>query len=645
MNNAKVVMLVVLLLLVGVTVGVAMPNWVEEVVRQASGLAAPEDATAIVLYDVRDVEVSDSGKAKTKAQSAYKILTRGGQEFAGLSQAIYPFLKVKDLECWVVKPDGTSKKMDKDQVMTVGIQESAGYYDDSHVLIARPPDVEPGDIVAFEMELEEKGWTSFHQSFVFQVQQPVRFARFSLTVPEGWELFYGTWRIEGIDFAHEGNRHVWTAYDLEYQPEEPLAPSWYYLSRRIAVSCFDPEEREATNFADWEAVAGWCSDVYAAPSVADDTVIGKAAEMLGDAPTFEDKIRTVADFNQNEIRYVAIEIGKNRWLPRPAHTTLFNRFGDCKDKTVLMRAMLESIGIESVPVLCNPLYPVDPRVPTPFQFNHCIIAVPVEGQNLSEEFEDAVVGGWLFFDPTDQSIQVGQLPWALQGDRVLLATEADSVLLELPYPDPGHYRRIYSAKSQLNEDGSFAADVTVTDFHGAAALRRYRRRVTSEKEQIANWVSRLSKAVPYVEINDYQAGEDRDSVWVSFSIVGKHYVQETGGLSLLRPDLFHATSPPALTGQERSFPVWFGPPIEIVSKVRWELPQGWMADADTSAMRHECEPASIACDIAIDGNLLSIVTVYRRDGRVIWPDAYESARNFSRNLSQVRGQVAMIQKQ
>jgi hypothetical protein len=306
--------------------------------------------------------------------------------------------------------------------------------------------------------------------------------------------------------------------------------------------------------------------------------------------------------------------------------------------------MLGSVGVESIPVLCNPRYPVDPRVPTPFQFNHCIIAVPVEGHELSDEFKDAVVGDWLFFDPTDQITQVGQLPWTLQGDRVLVATEADSVLLELPYPAPEHYRRIYSARAQLNEDGSFTADIKVTDFHGSAAFRRYKRRVTSEKEQIADWAGRLSKAIPYVEINDYQTGEDRDSVWVSFSIVGKHYLQETGGLSLLRPDLFHAPSPPALTARERSFPVWFGPPIEIVSKVRWELPQGWMADADTSAIRHECKPASVSCDVTSGGNVLSITTVYRRDGRLVWPEAYESARSFSRNLSQVRGQVAMIQK-
>ena len=285
--------LTAVLLLVGVGSGIAMPDWVEEVVREAAGVTAPEDATAIVLHEVRDVEISDSGKAKTTVRSAYKILTRGGQEFATLSQVIYPFLKVKDLDGWVIKPDGTSKKMDEDESMTVGLQESAGYYDDSHMLIARPANVEPGDIVAFEMKLEEKGWTSFHQSFVFQVQQPVRFARFSLAVPEGWELFYGTWRTDRIGFTRQDDRYVWTAYDLEYQPEEPLAPSWYYLSRRIAVACFDPEEREATNFADWAAVGKWCSDVYAEPSAADDAVAGKAREMLHSAVSFEDKMRTI----------------------------------------------------------------------------------------------------------------------------------------------------------------------------------------------------------------------------------------------------------------------------------------------------------------------------------------------------------------
>jgi transglutaminase-like putative cysteine protease len=622
----------------------AMPAWLENAVRDAAAVSVPGEATAVTLYRVADIEISDGGKATTRMQSAVKILTRDGLEFATLTQPLYPFLKAKDLRGWVIKPDGSERKVEKSEIVTVGGQGSAGYYDDSQVLIARPSNVAPGDIVAFEMELEEKGWTSFIQSFAFQIQQPVKFTRFSVEVPESWDVAYGTWRAEDIGFEHEGRRYIWTAYDLEYQPEEPLAPSWYYLSRRLFFSCFDPGEPGGTFFADWPSVARWCADVYEEPSAGGAEVTAKALELVGSTTNTDARIKAIAEFMQKEIRYVAVEIGKQRWQPRPAATTLFNRYGDCKDKSVLMVSMLETAGLKAVPVLCNPAYPVDPRVPTPFQFNHCIVGIRVKDLDLPAEFQDAVVGDWLIFDPTDESTRIGQLPPGLQGDRALLAIESDSVLVALPYPDPEDFRRVYRGTLELGADGSFSGLVTITDFGGLAGTSGYMRSVTSEKEQTDGWVGAMSKTVPSVRIDAYETGQAGDSAWVSFAVKGDHYLQETGGLSLLRADVFHGSSPPRLTAHQRKFPVWFGSPREIVSDVDWIFPPGWVAEADTVQVEHECASASVSSRMTLKGNGIRTVTAYRQDGRLIPPEDYESARRFDHDLSQVRGRIVMVNK-
>jgi transglutaminase-like putative cysteine protease len=645
MNHSRTLTVGWAFILVAAATCFSMPGWLEDAVDESAGISVPVEATAITLRKVADVEISSGGRARTRLKYAIKILTSDGMEFATLSQPVYPFLKSKHLKGWVVRPDGSSRELDKANILTVGGQGSAGYYDDSHILIARASHVEPGDIVAFEMELEEKGWTSFLQSFTFQIQQPVRLARFSVEVPRGWDVSYGTWRAGSIGFQHQDERYVWTATDLEYQPEEPLAPSWYYLSRRIGFACFDPEEEGTTFFADWPSVAQWCSDVYTEPSSVTPDVRQQALDIVSGEATFEDKVAAISDFIQKEIRYVAVEIGKHRWQPRPAATTLFNRYGDCKDKTVLTVSMLDAVGIEAVPVLCNPVYPVDLRVPTPFQFNHCIVAISLPGEEVSSEFENAVVGDWLIFDPTDQTTGIGQVPSSLQGDRVLLGAVADSVMVGIPYPDPKDFIRIYDGEMELGRDGSFTGRVTITDFGGLAALSGYQRRITSEKDQIDHWVGTISKTVPSVEIGDYQAGEGGDSAWVSFTVRGNHYIQDTGGLSLLRPDIFHPPSPPVLTSHERRFPVWFGPPREVVSRVDWTLPQGWTAEVDTGLIDHQCGSARVSSRMSLSVQGLSIITTYGQDGHLIMPEDYESARRFNHDLSQVRGQIAMIHKQ
>jgi transglutaminase-like putative cysteine protease len=468
-------------------------------------------------------------------------------------------------------------------------------------------------------------------------------------VPRGWKVISGTWRAEAVEYEQQENRHIWTARGLAHQPTEPLAPSWHYLSRRLSLSCHDPDyevdrAEDDVQCAGWKDVADWLSRVYREPCNPTEEIRAQVKDIVDPGMKTEEKIEAIAEFCQDDIRYVAIEVGKNRWLPRPADATLLNRYGDCKDKSVLMIAMLEASGIPAVPVLCNSHYPVDPRVPSPFVFNHVIVAVPVEDQGISEHHEDAVVGDWLFFDPTDPTITLGQLPWTLQGKTVLVGADADSVLLELPYPEPEDFRRVLSARAKLMEDGSFTAQVRVTDFGGSAAYSKYSINTTPEKDRIKTWKRTLSGTVPAVEVEGYSAGTADDSTWATFAIEAGHYTQDAGKMIFLRPNFFQESDKPLLTARERKFPVWFGPPREILVDVVWELPEGWVPEIETPEVHHECEAASIAYEASSEGASLRTRTLYRQNGRLIKPGDYESARSFTSSLNQVNGQVVMIQQ-
>lgn len=643
------------------------PDWVKEVASQGAGIIAPDEATAVVLLQTTEIKISKGGKAEAETRAAFKILTRAGMDQAMFSHPVYPFLKVDKLKCWVVKPRGRVHELEKDDIVSIGYLESAGYYDDSQVMHARPPYVEPGDVVAYEIKTREDGWTSFYQSFIFQVQQPVRFTQFSLEVPRGWEVICGTWRADNVEFEQDENRYVWTARGLDYQPEEPLAPSWYFLSRRLAVTCYDPEYVRSgksleAQFADWNAVSEWVADVYREPSLISEEIRSETAKILSGLAGFEDKLKAVAAFCQNDVRYVAIEIGKNRWEPRPASKTLFNRYGDCKDKSVLMVGMLEAAGIRAVPVLCNSHYPVDPRVPNPFVFNHCIVGIPVKDAGVTRAMENAVVDGWLFFDPTDPATGIGHIPWPLQGNRVLLGgdadpvllggvadsvplgAEADSALIKLPYPEPDEFRRVFRARARLRPDGTFSADVQVTSFGGAAAYMKYFASIRAEKDMVERWKGSLSETVPSVAISDFSTGAAGDSAWTSFKLESGHYIQDAGTLVFLRPDIFQETGLPVLTADERHFPVWLGSPRETVTDVTWTLPEGWSAEIEVPEAAHECEAASISSRTTADVSSLRVTNVYRRNGLLIWPEDYESARTFTRELNQINGQVVMIQR-
>ena len=55
----------------------------------------------------------------------------------------------------------------------------------------------------------------------------------------------------------------------------------------------------------------------------------------------------------SEIRYVAAFLGDGRVVPRDAETVLAEGWGDCKDHSALLQALLAAKGIEAQPALIS----------------------------------------------------------------------------------------------------------------------------------------------------------------------------------------------------------------------------------------------------------------------------------------------------
>ena len=56
-------------------------------------------------------------------------------------------------------------------------------------------------------------------------------------------------------------------------------------------------------------------------------------------------------FVQNKIRYVSLSFGSNAYHPHHPDEVLQNRYGDCKDKSLLLLSLLRAAGIQAWPAL------------------------------------------------------------------------------------------------------------------------------------------------------------------------------------------------------------------------------------------------------------------------------------------------------
>lgn len=135
-----------------------------------------------------------------------------------------------------------------------------------------------------------------------------------------------------------------------------------------------------------------------------------------------EKVSKLVRLIQGQVVYKALEFGSRGRIPEHASTTWKNRYGDCKDQTVLLHQLLAAVGIESHPLLISTSQDLVREMPSMDQFNHMILYVP----KLEKPFVDPV--------DTNFDINYGP-PSGLGGRSGLLVKATDSEILELPgYP-------------------------------------------------------------------------------------------------------------------------------------------------------------------------------------------------------------------
>ncbi|MCL6270404.1 DUF3857 domain-containing protein [Sansalvadorimonas sp. 2012CJ34-2] len=139
---------------------------------------------------------------------------------------------------------------------------------------------------------------------------------------------------------------------------------------------------EVSEYKSWAEVVEWAMALYQ-----DKYQGGKAFQKLVEkldqqSAGDQKKYASLAlNYVQEEIRYLGLEFGENSHRPSTPDEVLQNRYGDCKDKSVLLTALMRAKGIKAWPALVSS----DERggianmLPSPGAFNHVITLIDLDG--------------------------------------------------------------------------------------------------------------------------------------------------------------------------------------------------------------------------------------------------------------------------
>ena len=380
------------------------PSWVQRIEVPETfevPLGQVSGGSYYLLAD-RQLRYAGSG-AENFAHFAVKALDASGVEsLANLEIVFDPtYERLTIHKVAVLRAGKWLDKLETASVRTLQREQDLEYrlFDGAVTVSIVLDDVRVGDIVAHAFTVTGSNPVFGDARFGrmdLQWSSPVHRQYARLVVPDGTRV-----RIEPEASAVQAaitERGGLREYVVDRTGVAPLvvesgAPAWY-----------DPYPRLSwTSYPDWGAVSRWAEPLYRAAKRPDSSLVGEIERIRREAQGQPDQLLEALRFVQREVRYLGVEIGEGSHAPSDPALVLQRRFGDCKDKALLLVTMLRALGIDAWPALVSTRRDaLDASLPSPFAFDHVIVHARLGDQRY-----------WL--DPTRQE-QLADLARLFQPD-------------------------------------------------------------------------------------------------------------------------------------------------------------------------------------------------------------------------------------
>lgn len=434
------------------------PESVEGLLNQAPKRSDYPDSDGVVMLDEGLITVDEKGDKEVVITQRIKVFNKEGRQRYG--EVTIPYIadsgQPKLNYVRTITPEGEVIEPDKEDIKDITparLQQYPMYSDVKNKVISMPG-LTNGAIIDYSYTLTPKSYflkDEFSSSWLFRSELPVEVSHFKVTVPREMGV---QWTDFESDFPPEvkedGKNEVftWKRTDLEKIEEEPAMPPISQISGSVMVTSIDSWEDYAREF--WGMAKTQIKP--------DDAIRKKVEELTKGLEAKEDKVKAVYNYVATKVRYVALEFGRGKYKPHKASEVFHNKYGDCKDKSVLMVSMLKVAGIKAHPVLIqsgvNAKTEFD-QYPPGKGLNHAIVAV---------EMHD----GLKFLDPTCDVCPYNYLPDSDRGKKALVIKgdeEKVAQILETESFNPEASEVVLNQTFSLNEDGELATEIQLS-YHG-----------------------------------------------------------------------------------------------------------------------------------------------------------------------------------
>ena len=635
--------------------GDSAPDWL----RAAAQQKLPDydkDTNAVILLDETQTTVRDSGEIDRLHRRAIRLLRpEARREYGSIDVDFDKDTKIAYLKAWTIESNGHEIAVgDKDAIEHGYLADIE--YTDVRGKMLQFPEANPGNVVGYEYVQRKRPYI-FEDDWQFQDPAPVVTARFELQLPPGWD-FTASWfnYPEQEPQTPAPNRYVWEVRNLPGVEIEPDMPAWETVAGWAGVKYFprDPAMRPKTN-GSWKDMGLWYVSLTQSSRAASPQIKQKVADLTAGISDPLQKMRALTEYMQKNIRYMAVEIGIGGYQPHPATEVFAHQFGDCKDKVTLLSSMLSEIGVESYYVIVDTERGVvHPNYPS-MDFDHVILAIRLSDSmtdaTLYSVVNDPKLGRLLIFDPTNERVPLGYLPWYLQENYGLLIAPDGGELISLPLLPSTTNRLLRTGKFNLAPTGDLSGEIQEIEWGGPAADEREAFLTAQPSKRVEIFDHFLAHFLDNFTLTGASLGnldkyDQTLSLDYKFSAPG--YANSTGDLLVVRPRVVgdKGTSVLHLFTQQkpRKYPVEFEEATRQDDLFDIILPAGYVVDGLPEPVQADCPYASYHSEVKVSDGVLHYKRTFEIKGVMVPTEKLPEIRDFLQQVAADQQSAAVLRR-
>ena len=550
---------------IGVRIEEGCPSQIKQLLRDEDSFISQIDEEAKVILLVEEaVEIKEDNTSVFSMHVIEKVLKEKGKDIGEVTIGYDSTDERVELEyARTITPQGKVVYAGQKNIRDVSKYLNFPLYSNARVFIISMPSVEVGSVVEYKAKVfSSKLINKDDFTFLYRLKgsSPIGRETFKVIVPKHRdvklkflnEAYSGKFNLAPTIKENDGKKiYSWTFTHVPPIIPEDEMPPVSLINPAIIIS----------SFSSWEEIYQWWFNLFKDKLSLGREIKEFVKELIRDCTTDLEKANKIYRFCAKDVRYVGVEYGKSGHEPHSAQEVFLNRYGDCKDKAILLVAMFREVGLAAYPVLIptREVYAIDRDFPS-LNFNHAIAAFHYKGKII-------------FLDPTATTASFYDLPLNDQERNVLVFFDDGYKIVTTPRREENEV--LYETQINIDAGEDARIERKVTTQGSFATFQRFYFYYSHPQQVKANIQSRIVQLSPFAQLVDYTI-ENKDDFKkppiLRYTFTTEKILNPAQRLRIF-PNLGDIQIDPAYVGKEaRQFPIDFGGVFRKISRVKVVLP-------------------------------------------------------------------------